>query len=173
MAGKVDAFAWQKTEQTWRTYCHQKRMCECLQLEGCLFSSSMSVYKLRNFRNFTASFLGRARRRRDSIMESCTCRCRRSHPPPPPPPPPHSWPPLARHYIVTWPYHVMDGRGRLAFTLTKRTCLFDDFFLSLQGLGVKVFKKLYQLGHKYVEIDTMFYREMFPDAPPEDYAVKA
>ncbi len=27
--------------------------------------------------------------------------------------------PLAHHYVVRWTYHVMDGRGRSAFTLTK------------------------------------------------------
>ena len=27
--------------------------------------------------------------------------------------------PLAQHYIVTWQYHVMDGRGRLVLTLAK------------------------------------------------------
>ncbi len=63
-------------------------------------------------------FSGRAQWSRDGLVESCMCR-RRGHPPPtiptswPPPPqadPPTGFP-LAWHYIVTWWYHVMDGRG--------------------------------------------------------------
>ena len=83
-----------------------------------------------NIRSFTSKhfvFLGRARRNRDSLMESCTCHCSGQPPPPPPADPPYwlAWSGLASHCHVTVSRdHLIDGRGRSAFTLTKRTCWF-------------------------------------------------
>ena len=108
-----------------------------------------------------ARFLGRARRSRDGLMESCSChhRCRAGHPPPP-----AGWSPKPSIILSR------DGRGRSAFTLTKRTYFLKELkdFLFFRAhsccwsrvthvsygdlfnkLGIEHFKKLQERMHPF------------------------
>ncbi len=85
-------------------------------------------------------FLGLERWSRDGLMESCVCcpcHCAGTSPAtrlPAPPPRADPHPPLVQLYIVTWWYHVMDGRG--ARPLHWRSVLVRAVLRSLCGRGV-------------------------------------